>query len=281
MTFRSTEETGALRKQPKKRKKKRRRKRPQHTQQFKKQGRRTTGSTKEKGAKAPVTRASDEARPGAAAQAPAQGEVGKHTGTGAGEKHPSASKAAALPSAEQLRAELTTQRRRERFIRTLRSTVGYLIVVAACAVLVATLLLPVLRIYGTSMTPTLSEGQIVVSVKGSGYETGDIIAFYYEGKILIKRVIATSGSWVDIDDDGNVYVDGVLIDEPYLTEKALGECDIELPYQVPDERVFVMGDHRSTSVDSRSSTIGAVSEEEIVGRIVFRIWPLNVFGPVG
>lgn len=178
----------------------------------------------------------------------------------------------------QLKRELARQKTKDRYIKTLRSTVSVLIVVSACAVLVATLLLPVLRIYGTSMTPTLSEGEIVVSVKGSGYETGDIIAFYYEGKILIKRVIATAGSWVDIDDDGNVYVDGELIDEPYLTEKALGECDIELPYQVPDERVFVMGDHRSTSVDSRSTTIGAISEEEIVGKIVFRVWPLSTFG---
>ena len=188
--------------------------------------------------------------------------------------------AADLPSSEQLKEELSREQYRRQYARTVRSTIYGLVAVAAVAVLVATLLLPILRIYGSSMTPTLEEGQIVVSIKGSDFEQGDIIAFYYEGKILIKRVIATAGSWVDIDDEGNVYVDGVLLSEPYITEKALGECDIELPYQVPDDRIFVMGDHRATSVDSRSSTIGCIAEEEIVGRIVFRIWPLEDFGVI-
>ena len=185
-----------------------------------------------------------------------------------------------LPTAAQLKAEYAREQYRAQYARTVRGTIYGLLAVAAAAVLVATLLVPILRIYGSSMTPTLSEGQIVVSVKGSEFEQGDVIAFYYEGKILIKRVIATSGSWVDIDDEGNVYVDGVLLNEPYLTEKSLGECDIELPYQVPDERIFVMGDHRSTSVDSRSSTIGCIAEEKIVGRIIFRIWPLSEFGAI-
>lgn len=161
-----------------------------------------------------------------------------------------------------------------------RSTIYALLVVAAVAVLVAVLLLPVLRIYGTSMTPTLTEGDIVLSIKGSSFQTGDVIAFYYNNKILVKRVIAYSGDWVDIDDDGNVFVNGQLIDEPYISEKALGECDIQLPYQVPEARVFVMGDHRSTSVDSRSSAVGCVSEEQIVGKIVFRVWPLKGLGGV-
>lgn len=160
----------------------------------------------------------------------------------------------------------------------LRSTVCSLIVVAAIAVLVAMLWLPVLRIYGSSMTPTISEGEIVVSLKGSAFERGDLIAMYYSNKLLVKRVIAGPGEWVDIDADGNVYINGELLDEPYLVEKALGECDIELPFQVPDERYFVMGDHRSTSVDSRTSTIGPIPVEDIVGRIVFRVWPLPVFG---
>ena len=135
-----------------------------------------------------------------------------------------------------------------------------------------------LQIYGSSMTPTLNEGDIVLSVKGSGFEPGDLVAFYLGNKILVKRCIAGPGQWVDIDENGNVSVDGRLLEEPYLTEKALGECDITLPYQVPDNRYFCVGDHRSTSVDSRSTAVGCVSDEQIVGRIVFRVWPLPDFG---
>ena len=184
------------------------------------------------------------------------------------------------PTALQLEAELARVNSRRRYGRVLRSMVYTLITVAAVAVLVATLLLPVLRIYGSSMTPTLTEGEIVVSVNGSDFEQGDIIAFYYNNKILVKRLIAGPGDWVDIDESGNVYVNGELLDEPHLTEKALGECDIELPYQVSDGRYFVMGDHRSTSVDSRSTAVGCVSGEQIVGKIVFSVWPLSRFGPV-
>lgn len=182
------------------------------------------------------------------------------------------------PTLEQLEAELGREKYKQRYKRVLRSTVYTLVVVAAVAVLVATIWMPVLQIYGSSMTPTLNEGDIVISVKGSDFAPGDLVAFYLGNKILVKRCIAGPGQWVDIDADGNVYVDGELLDEPYLTEKALGECDITLPYQVPDNRYFCVGDHRSTSVDSRSTAVGCVSDEQIVGRIVFRVWPLPDFG---
>ncbi|MBQ6239458.1 MAG: signal peptidase I [Firmicutes bacterium] len=183
-------------------------------------------------------------------------------------------------SSEQWEDVLSEVRYRKAFAGTFRNTLYTLITVAAAAVLVAVLLLPVMRIYGTSMSPTLNEGNYVLSVKGSSFETGDVIAFYYNNKILVKRVIAKAGEWVDIDEDGTVYVNNVKIDEPYVTDLAFGECDIELPYQVPENRIFVMGDHRDVSVDSRNTTIGCVAEEQIVGKIVFRIWPYSDIGAV-
>ena len=182
------------------------------------------------------------------------------------------------PTTEQLEGELKRVRYKSRYRSVLRSTIYSLITVAAIAVLVATLWLPVLRVYGNSMTPTLQNGEIIITVKVSEFEPGDIISFYYNNKILIKRVIARSGEWVNMDADGNVYVNGTLLDEPYLDEKAFGDCNIELPYQVPEGRVFVMGDHRSTSVDSRNSAVGCVAQEQIVGKILFRVWPLEEFG---
>ena len=183
-----------------------------------------------------------------------------------------------IPDVEQLRAELSREQYKQRYRSVLRSTIYTLVVVAAVAVLISVLFLPVLQIYGTSMTPTLSEGDIVVSVKGADFESGDLIAFYLGNKILVKRCSAGPGQWVDIDEEGNVYIDGKLLEEPYLEEKALGDCNIELPYQVPDNRYFCLGDHRATSVDSRDTTVGCVSEEQIVGKIVFRVWPLSGLG---
>ena len=184
------------------------------------------------------------------------------------------------PTAEQVREELNRTEYGQRYRAAFRNTLFTLVVVAAFAVLVATLLLPVLRIYGSSMTPTLEDGNIVVSVKTSQIQRGDIIAFYYNNKILIKRVVGISGEWIDMDVNGVVSVNGEVLDEPYLTEQALGEINIDLPYQVPESRVFVMGDHRSVSVDSRSEAIGCVSEEQIVGKLVFCIWPLADFGSI-
>ena len=188
--------------------------------------------------------------------------------------------AEALPRTGELTQAVKRERYLHRFGMTIRSTFLSLVVVAAVAVLVAVLLLPILRIYGKSMNGTLDSGDIVVSVKSTSLGTGDIVAFYYNNNILVKRVMANPGDWVDIDKEGNVYVNNKLIDEPYLDEKAYGETNIELPYQVPEGKIFVMGDNRSVSIDSRNTSIGCIAEEQIVGKIVFRVWPFTQFGAV-
>ena len=185
-----------------------------------------------------------------------------------------------LPTTQALKEAYDRVSYRDRLKKSILSTTNILIVVAALAILVAMLFLPVLRIYGQSMNSTLVSGELVVSVKNSHFHTGDVIAFYYNNNILVKRVIATSGQWVDIDLQGNVFVDGKQIVEPYLDEKAYGEPDIDFPYQVPDERIFVLGDNRAVSVDSRNYAVGCVTSEQIVGKIVFRVWPLNRIGPI-
>ena len=182
-----------------------------------------------------------------------------------------------IPTAVQLEAELKRAKYRREYGKLLRNTISSLIVVAAIAVLVSMLFLPVLRVTGTSMTPTLQNDELVVCRKRGTFQSGDIIAFYFNNKILLKRVIGVAGDIIDIDDSGTVYVNGEALEEPYLNEKALGECDIELPYQVPDERVSVMGDHRSTSVDSRSTAVGCVAEEAVVGKVILRVWPVKQF----
>lgn len=184
-----------------------------------------------------------------------------------------------IPSTQELEDELKRVTNRKNFMTTLRGTIFTLITVAAVAILVAVLLLPVLHIYGSSMNPLLVEGDIVLSMKQSDAKTGDIIAFYYNNKILVKRVIANPGDWVDIGEDGTVYVNNEKLEEPYLLgEKAFGDCNIDLPYQVPESRIFVMGDNREQSIDSRNTSVGCVAEEQIVGKIVFTVWPLTHFG---
>lgn len=185
-----------------------------------------------------------------------------------------------LPSVDQLKQELRNIRHKKQYGRVLRSTVYVLLISAACAVLVATIFLPILQIYGTSMEPTLSENEIVIAFKTTDFEKSDLVAFYVGNKLLVKRFIAGPGQWVDIDEEGNVYVDGELLDEPYIKEKDIGACNIELPYQVPENKYFVMGDQRKTSVDSRNTSVGCIDNDQIVGKLLLRVWPFSRIGTI-
>lgn len=183
-----------------------------------------------------------------------------------------------VPSLTEIQSERKRIRRKDYYKQALRGTVSVLVVVAAVAVLIATLFLPILQISGDSMSPTLEHNEIAVLLKTKKFERGDLIGFYYQGKILLKRVIALPEDEVAIDAEGNVYVNGELLDEPYITEKVLGDCDLEFPYTVPGTSYFVMGDRRSNSVDSRNSAVGAIPREDIIGKVFIRVWPLSRFG---
>lgn len=183
-----------------------------------------------------------------------------------------------LPTTSEIEELYKKAKYRKLFSEKIRSTVFMLIVVAAFAILVAMLYLPTLRIYGKSMKGTLESGDIVLAVKSNRFKTGDIVAFYYNNNILVKRVIAKSGDWVNITKDGTVYVNDKKINEPYIENKAYGETNIKFPYQVPENRIFVLGDNRKVSIDSRNTSVGAVSDEQLVGKLIFRIWPLSDIG---
>ncbi len=190
-------------------------------------------------------------------------------------------KMARLPSSEQVEAEMRRVRFNTKYFRLLRSTVYALIVTAAVSVLVATLFLPVLQIYGTSMSPTLTEGEIVVSIKQKEYTRGDIIALYYSNKVLVKRIIGVGDDVIQLTDEGTFIINGEELVESYISKKAYGDLtDIEFPFTVPKNTYFVVGDHRETSIDSRSTQIGCVEPSEVVGRIVFSIWPFSEFGKI-
>ena len=180
-----------------------------------------------------------------------------------------------LPTRKQIETERKRYRRQKAYNKALSGTVYVLTIVAAVAVLIATLVLPVLQIEGTSMEPTLVNGDIVLLTKTTSFDRGELCGFSWNNKLLIKRVIGIPGDWIEIDTDGTVYLNGEKLDEPYAEQLSVGECDLEFPFQVPQEQYFVLGDMRESSIDSRNTLIGCVEKSQIVGKVFFRIWPFK------
>ena len=186
-----------------------------------------------------------------------------------------------FPTPEQVEKAILRERYNTKYKKVLKSTASSLVVVAAVAVLIATLVFPVLQIKGSSMEPTFFDEEIVVLIKSSNLKRGQLCCFSYQNKLLIKRIVGVPGDQINIDEAGFVYVNGEKLEEPYVTDRALGECDVTFPVNVTDNHYFILGDHRSTSIDSRSSVVGLVNHEQVVGRIFFRIWPFDAMGTVG
>ena len=180
-----------------------------------------------------------------------------------------------LPTKKQVETERKRYRRQKAYNKALRGTIYVLTMVAAVAALIATLVLPVLQIEGTSMEPTLSNGDIVLLTKTTRFQRGELCGFTWNNKLLIKRVIGLPGDLIEIDTDGTIYLNGEKLDEPYANQLAVGECDLEFPFQVPPEQYFVLGDMRESSIDSRNTIIGCVAKDQIVGKVIFRVWPLE------
>ncbi len=140
-----------------------------------------------------------------------------------------------------------------------------------------TFIMPVVKYYGSSMSPTLEDGQILIVSKVSEIGNGDIIAFYYNNKVLVRRVVATENQQISVDIFGTVTVDGEELVEPYIGNKTLGQCNLDFPYNVPSGSLFVLGDNREVAMDSRLEEIGTVTEDRLIGKIVFSI---NPFGAI-
>ena len=189
----------------------------------------------------------------------------------------------ALPELNEIESEMSQVRSKGRFRQSLKGTFGALVVVVAIAVIIAFILLPVLKITnGHNMEPGFQTGDIILLQKTSKAEKGDVCAFYFNNKLLLRRVIAGEGDKVEIDEQGYVKVNGEFLEEDgYISEHALGQCDIDFPFHVPAGQYFVMGDNRDFAFDSRATNFGCVSQEEIYGKPMARIYPFDRFAWFG